>query len=214
MTKILVFAKAPLAAQVKTRLSPTLNCEGAALLHQRMVLHALDTACAAAPGRVELHCSPSPDHPFFSDCAARHDIGLARQRDGDIGARMAHGLRAASREHPLLLIGTDCPARTTGDLLTAIHALESDYDAVLGPVEDGGYSLIGLARFEPRLFADVDWSTDRVMTQTQDKLRQHGFRWLSLPTLWDVDRPADLARLQMTWPSLLSGIGIHAAVPD
>lgn len=209
-----MFAKAPLAGRVKTRLSPALDSDGAALLHRRMVLHTLNAACATLPGRVELHCSPSPDHPFFVDCAARHDVTLTRQIDGDIGARMAHAMREASRENPLLLIGTDCPERTADDLLAAIDALETGCDAVFGPVEDGGYSLIGLARFEPALFAGIAWSTDRVMTQTGARMADHGFRWTSLPTLWDVDRPADLPRLRALLPALLEGIAIHACVPD
>ena len=179
-----------------------------------MVLHTLNAACAAAPGRVELHCSPSTDHPFFADCAARHEVALARQIDGDIGARMANALRNASRENPLLLIGTDCPGRTTNDLLAAIRALEAGCDAVLGPVEDGGYSLFGLARFEPALFAGIAWSTDRVMTQTGARMTDLGFRWMKLPTLWDVDRPADLPRLRALFPALLDGIAFHACAPD
>ena len=209
-----MFAKAPLAGRVKTRLSPALDSDGAALLHRRMVLHTLNAACAAAPNRVELHCSPSPNHPFFSDCAARHDLVLARQIDGDIGARMAHAMREASRDNPLLLIGTDCPERTADDLLAAIHAIETGCDAVFGPVEDGGYSLIGLARFEPALFAGIAWSTDRVMTQTAARMADHRFRWTTLPTLWDVDRPADLPRLKAQLPALLDGIAIHACAPD
>lgn len=214
MARIQVFAKAPDAGRVKTRLLPALDGEAAALLHRRLVLHALEAACDAAPGRVELHCSPSTDHPFFAECAARHDLALVRQCEGDIGARMAHALRAATADNPLLLVGTDCPARTAADLLAAIEALDSGCDAVLGPVEDGGYSLIGLARFEAQVFAGIVWSTDQVLAQTLARLRRHEFRVRMLPALWDVDRPDDLTRLQLTHPSLLDGIDCHACMPD
>jgi len=214
VARILVFAKAPIAGRVKTRLFPVLDCAQAALLHRRMVLHTLVAACAAAPGKVELHCSPSAGHPFFNDCLAHHDMTLETQCAGDIGERMAHGLRAASRADPLLLIGTDCPARSCDDLRTAIEALEAGWDAVLGPVEDGGYSLIGLARFDPRLFADIAWSTDQVMAQTLARMKQHGFRCSTLPPLWDIDRPSDLPRLQSMYPALLEDIASHACVPD
>ena len=213
MAKIIVFAKAPLAGKVKTRLAPLLNDEDAALLHRRMVVHTLCTACAAAPGKVEMHCSRSTDHPFFAECAARHGITLAPQCEGDIGTRMALALRDAAPDNPLLLIGTDCPARSADDLCDAIRMLESGCDAVLGPVDDGGYSLIGLTRFEPRLFAGIDWSTDRVVAQTEARLVDHGFHWRSLPRLWDVDRPADLLRVQADFPALLDGTAIHACVP-
>ncbi len=213
MARIQVFAKAPVAGQVKTRLLPAIDGDSAALLHRRLVLHTLETARDAAPGRVELHCSPSTDHPFFAECAARLDLALAQQCEGDIGARMAHALRAAAPDNPLLLIGTDCPARTVADLLAAISALESGCDAVLAPVEDGGYSLIGLSRFEARLFDDIAWSTDQVLAQTLIRLRHYDFRVRMLPELWDVDRPDDLARLRSTHPSLLDGIDRHACMP-
>ncbi len=213
MARIQVFAKAPVAGQVKTRLIPAIDGDAAALLHRRLVLHTLRTACDAAPGRVELHCSPSTDHPFFAECAARHDLALVRQCEGDIGARMAYAMRAAAPDNALLLIGTDCPARTVADLLAAIAALESGRDAVLGPVEDGGYSLIGLSRFDARLFHDIAWSTDQVLAQTLVRLQHYDFRVRMLPALWDVDRPDDLVRLRSTHPSLLDEIDCHARVP-
>ena len=54
MARIIVFAKAPHAGEVKTRLCPPLRPQGAALLHARMVRRTLATACAAAPGQVEI----------------------------------------------------------------------------------------------------------------------------------------------------------------
>jgi rSAM/selenodomain-associated transferase 1 len=213
VARIQVFAKAPTAGHVKTRLFPAIDGKAAALLHRRLVRHALETACDAAPGRVELHCSPSTDHPFFAKCAVRHDLALLRQCEGDIGVRMAYALRAAAPDNLLLLIGTDCPARTVADLLAAIEALESGCDAVLGPVEDGGYSLIGLSRFKAQLFDGIAWSTDQVLAQTLTRLRHYDFRVRMLPARWDVDRPDDLVRLQSTHPSLLDGIDRHACMP-
>lgn len=206
MARIIVFAKAPRPGEVKTRLCPPLHPEGAALLHARMVRHTLATACAAAPGRVELHCSPAIDDPFFFECACAHGIELRTQAEGDIGSRMAHAMRDASPTQPLLLIGTDCPARSTEELRIALQMLDSDIDAILGPVEDGGYALIGLARFEPALFEGIDWSTGRVCEQTRARFAHLGLRWQALPSSWDVDLPADLLRLRASHPGLLDGI--------
>lgn len=206
MARIIVFAKAPRPGGVKTRLCPPLSPESAALLHARMVRHTLATACAAAPGRVELHCSPMTDDPFFIECAHAHGIGLRAQAGGDIGRRMAHAMRDASRMQPLLLIGTDCPARSADELRIALRALHEGDDAVLGPVDDGGYSLIGLARFEPAIFEGIEWSTARVGMQTRARFAQLGLRWRTLPPSWDVDLPADLQRLRGAHPDLLDGI--------
>jgi glycosyltransferase A (GT-A) superfamily protein (DUF2064 family) len=95
----------------------------------------------------------------------------------------------------LLLIGTDCPALQPEDLRAAASALLDGEDAVVIPAEDGGYVLIGLRRPIPALFEGMAWGTDTVMSSTRRRLREIGMRWRELPTLWDVDRPADLARL-------------------
>lgn len=211
--RIIVFAKAPVAGRVKTRLCPPLQPGEAARLHARMVRQTLEAACAAAPSGVELHCAPSPADGFFADCARRHRVSLHRQIGDDIGMRMAHALRDASRGNPLLLIGTDCPARNAADLRAAAGALEAGAQAVLGPVDDGGYSLIGLARFEARIFADIDWGGMHVTSQTLARFAALNLRWNVLPTLWDVDRPADLTRLHSAFPELLEGIRLHAPMP-
>jgi glycosyltransferase A (GT-A) superfamily protein (DUF2064 family) len=80
---------------------------------------------------------------------------------------------------------------------------------VLGPVEDGGYWLIGVSRGAAgfrggedaraahvgALFRAVPWSTPGVLHETRERLRALGWRWHELPVRWDVDRPEDLERL-------------------
>ena len=46
----------------------------------------------------------------------------------------------------------------------------------------------------PAVFERVDWSTDRVLAQTRERLRDAGATWQELPVLWDVDEPADWLR--------------------
>jgi len=48
--RIAVFAKAPVAGAVKTRLAAKLGDEGAAQLHARLARHALETAIASGVG--------------------------------------------------------------------------------------------------------------------------------------------------------------------
>ena len=55
--------------------------------------------------------------------------------------------------------------------------------------------LVGLRQPQPGLFENIEWGSEQVMAQTRDRLARLGLRWTELLTLWDVDRPADLARL-------------------
>lgn len=192
-TAIAVFAKAPVAGTVKTRLAAVLGADAAASLHAGLVRHAVATAVQARLGPVELRCLPDTAHPFFERCRQDSGVTLAPQRGADLGARMLEAFATAGR--PLIVIGADCPALTTEHLHAAAAALESK-DAVLIPAEDGGYVLLAANRPIPELFADVAWGSAAVMTQTRERLTAAHASWTELPALWDVDRPEDYARLQ------------------
>jgi len=69
------------------------------------------------------------------------------------------------------------------------------HDAVLLPVADGGYILIGLKAPCPALFTDMPWSTPAVAAETLRRMAELGLRVWQGPTLHDIDEPADLARL-------------------
>jgi hypothetical protein len=198
--RVAVFAKAPDAGAVKTRLVPALGAGGAARLHEALVWHALAIAAQARPATLQLWCAPDAAHPFFADCAARFGCELHAQRGADLGARMAD---AFARSSPLVLIGTDCPALTASHLVRAWQALAT-HDVAIAPAEDGGYVLIALARPAPALFADMAWGDAGVMARTRERIAAAALRCLELETLWDVDRPADYRRLQS------SGIALEA----
>jgi uncharacterized protein len=193
--RVAVMAKAPVAGAVKTRLMPALGADGAARLAQRMLDHALDQARGAGFGEVVLACAPDTSHPAFVRQAERGGVRLVAQGEGDLGARM---LRLFAPSASVLLIGTDAPAIDAGVLRRAAAAL-ADADAVFVPTADGGYALIGLRGPQPVLFDDMPWSTARVMALTRERLARAGLRHVELPTIHDIDEPADLAHLPAGW---------------
>ena len=194
-TRIAVFAKAPVAGEVKTRLVPVLGPEGAARLHGELVRHALAAARDAGVGPVELWCATDPGHPFFARCAAEFGARLRVQQGRDLGERMAHAFAAALGDNAaLVLIGADCPALDAARLRSAAQALAS-HDAVIAPAEDGGYVLVGLATPDPGIFSGIAWGEAGVMDATRQRLEGAEIRWTELETLWDIDRPGDYARL-------------------
>jgi rSAM/selenodomain-associated transferase 1 len=132
--------------------------------------------------------------------AARHAIALETQPEGDLGARMLAAMTAA--HSPVIVIGTDCPALTGDHLRHAARALQDGNDVVLTPAEDGGYVLIGVTRPLPELMTEMPWSTPQVMADTRARIAGHALRAHELPMLWDVDTPADLARLERAFPEL------------
>jgi uncharacterized protein len=192
--QVAVLAKAPIPGLAKTRLVPALGASGAARLQRELTRLALRTAQASGLGPVTLWCAPDARHRFFRALQRTTGVRCLVQPSGDLGDRMhtAFGLHCA--QGPLLLIGTDCPVLRTDHLRQAAAALVDGADAVFLPVEDGGYVLVGLRQPQPALFHGMTWSTDQVMAQTRARARDAGLRVQELDTLWDLDRPQDLAR--------------------
>jgi rSAM/selenodomain-associated transferase 1 len=190
---VAILAKAPLPGLAKTRLAPALGANGAAALQARLIERAVETARGADVGPVTLWAAPDQNHPAFQTLAALFGVTLARQPDGDLGDRMLAALAAA--RGAAIVIGTDCPALQPAHLRAAAEAL-AGVDAVVVPVEDGGYALIGMREPQPGLFADMPWSTAGVMAETRRRLTQLSLSWREPARLWDVDLPEDVERLK------------------
>lgn len=197
---VAILAKAPLAGFAKTRLIPRLGAEGAARLQRWLLQRTVTTAQSAGIGPVTLWCAPDTLHPDFALCHTFGPLALRRQPDGDLGERMLTAFAETTTPAGTLVIGTDCPALTPALLRQAANAL-AGHDAAVVPAEDGGYVLIGMRQAAPRIFDAVDWSTGRVMAQTRERLVEIGWRWQEFAPLWDVDRGADLDRLNASFPA-------------
>ncbi len=199
MTRIIIFAKAPLAGFAKTRLIPALGPEGAAKLAHRMLKHALSCAAEAATGPIELRVTPEINAPAWLDTEIAQGVTITNQGDGDLGERLA---RAA--QHPLergesvLLIGTDCVDMSAMLLCDAAAALKLK-DAVIYPAADGGYVLLGLAKFHPHLFCNISWSTESVARETIERVHRLGWSLEVGPLLHDIDGPGDLQHVPEGW---------------
>jgi hypothetical protein len=204
---LLVFAKAPVAGQAKTRLIPALGAVGAAELHRRLVRHTLENAVTADIGPVALWCAPDHKHPFFTDCASEFGISLQAQQGDDLGQRMAHALACGlDTSRHVLLIGTDCPLLGPDTLRHAAQRLKEHGSAVLVPAEDGGYALVGISDRVPDMFEGIAWGSDSVMAHTRSHLRSRALAWQELPPMADIDTPRDLQRLLRSHPDILQGL--------
>lgn len=200
-TALVIFAKAPIPGQVKTRLSPPLTPDEAATLHGSFVLDTLEHTKIAAvklklPFDRYLACAPSATHIFFKIMEERQGVKLIDQVGDDLGARMNQAFQTlfAQGYRQVFLIGTDVPTLPLTHFKQALTSLEN-HDLVLGPALDGGYYLIGLKRPNPELFVDIPWSTDQVLRLTQEKAVMLGLASALLEPWRDVDTLADLQAL-------------------
>jgi uncharacterized protein len=193
---LILFAKAPIPGQVKTRLCPPLTPDEAASLHGSIVLDMLERSRNAAGLDRFVACAPSSDHVFFKILEERHGVRLIAQTGDDLGARMARAFADvfALGYRQVLVVGTDLPT-LPGSVFGEAVTLLAAHDVVLGPALDGGYYLVGLRKPSPGLFAGIPWSTDRVLSLTQQKAAALGLHQALLPVRRDVDTIDDLLSL-------------------
>jgi rSAM/selenodomain-associated transferase 1 len=195
-THIIIFAKAPAAGLVKTRLIPALGADGAARLAKTMLRATIEEASAAGLGVPELCATPEPGDAAWDGVLPAAQLDWTDQGEGELGERLARAARrpllAGKR---VLLIGSDCPQLTSGRLRAAAAALDQ-HDAVIQPAQDGGYALLGLRRFDSSLFEGISWSTPAVSGETLDRIEALGWTVFVGDTLRDVDRPEDLEPME------------------
>lgn len=209
---VAILAKAPIPGLVKTRLIPHLGDVGAALLQRWLLQRTVAMAVVADVGPVTLWCTPDIRHPDFALCRTFGAVSLRQQPDTDLGERMSTAIADSPTRAGTLVIGTDCPLLTPHLLRKAANALD-ERNAVVIPAEDGGYVLIGMREASHQVFRDVDWSTERVMAQTRQKMATLGWQWTEFDSMWDVDRIEDYARLTQLLPDTKNLALLQETVP-
>ena len=192
-TALIVFAKAPIPGEVKTRLCPPLDPDEAASLHGTLVLDAVERAKGLAGASLYVAGAPDLAHPFFKVLEGRYGAKLLPQRGPDLGARMKWAMQDAFEQgaEDVLLTGTDLPTLPRARLMESLTLIKK-HDVVLGPTADGGYYLIGLRKMVPALFEGIGWSTASVFADTKKKIEDAGLSLGLLPECRDLDTLEDL----------------------
>jgi len=198
---LVIFAKAPIPGQVKTRLCPPLTPDEAATLHGSFVLDMLErTKLAVSTLQLPVHrylaCAPSSELVFFKIMEERQGVRLLDQIGEDLGQRMHRSSvdLFAKGYKQVFIVGTDVPTLPLSVYRDAFAILDRS-DVVLGPALDGGYYLIGLRQPAEQLFTGVPWSTGQVLAVTQQRAQTLGLS-VGLTTPWrDVDTLEDLQAL-------------------
>lgn len=198
-TVILLFAKAPVAGKVNTRLIPDIGVQEATKLQHDLIQQRLSMLKQANLCAVSLMCSPDVQDDCFVYCKQHYPISLLAQSGADLGERMLNGIKQALQQYKYcIVIGTDAPALDEVLIRQAIEHLKTESDVVFVPAEDGGYVLVGLLKPYEFLFQDISWGSAKVMQQTRNKLNDNNISFNELAPCWDIDRLEDYQRYLKT----------------
>jgi rSAM/selenodomain-associated transferase 1 len=195
LPRICLFARAPVLGRVKTRVAQAIGDERTLALYLDLADRALEEAVATGLP-VDLWLAGSASNRYVQAWTDSYGVRVISQKGDNLGERMAEAVKACvGAGAGALVVGTDIPDLSHEYLLSAAHMLSSS-DLVLGPVEDGGYCLIGMKEVRSELFDGISWGTSSVFDQTLDRARKCGLEVALLPQMWDLDTADDLARYE------------------
>ncbi|MFV2056045.1 MAG: DUF2064 domain-containing protein, partial [Thiohalomonadales bacterium] len=116
----MIFAKAPVLGNVKTRLIPHYGETYATELQRAMLWHNLSILSEANLCPLELWCAPDAVDPFFVTCRASFKLTLRVQRGESLGDKMDDAFTQLLTEaESALVIGADCPTLQKKDYVMA-----------------------------------------------------------------------------------------------
>ncbi|MFN7117236.1 MAG: TIGR04282 family arsenosugar biosynthesis glycosyltransferase [Saprospiraceae bacterium] len=188
MNTLLIFIKNPVIGKVKTRIAETAGAVRALQIYLELLRHTRELALQVDSQRLLCYSD------FIDETDNWHpaDFQKQLQQGNDLGERMRHAfaLAFAQGASKAIIIGSDCVALTGAIIEAAFRKLE-EYPFVIGPTPDGGYYLLGMNRFEPSVFDNIQWSTEAVLPTTLQRIQTLQQACFLLPELPDIDFEAD-----------------------
>jgi rSAM/selenodomain-associated transferase 1 len=178
-------------------LHPALTPDRATALYRCFLLDRLD-ALATVPGIEPVVAFTPADAVDVLRALVPAGFRCIPQCGSDLGARLDAVLATliADGHRGAMAIDSDSPTLPMDYVAQAARMLGSgSADVVVGPCDDGGYYLIGVAAPRPQLFERMPWSTPDVLPLTLQRAKDLGLRLHRLPSWFDVDTEADLRRL-------------------
>ena len=187
-----IMAKAPRAGHVKTRLASVYP--GALVVQLYRVLMEDTIALARSAGVSIAMVCPADDAEEIAAWLPS-DVRIVPQR----GRGLADGLASAFEflcepPRPVIAFNGDSPHLPPAVLESAFAAL-AEHDVVFGPCSDGGFYLVGATRTHAGLFDPHAMGTGSALDALIARTQRLGLSWTCTAEHYDVDVPADLARL-------------------
>lgn len=193
---IILFIKAPIAGQVKTRLAESIGHDQAVKIYRCFIKDIIRTA-AQTLFQIKLFYHPPGSEQLLNDWLG-NKFDYYVQIGSDLGEKMTNAFQAVFEERiaQAVLIGSDIPDLPKQLIDEAFLKLKTQ-DAVIGPSNDGGFYLIGFRSdsFSADVFKDIKWSRDTVYVNITNKLDELGLGYHILPQWRDIDTHADLMEL-------------------
>jgi len=192
---LLILTRNPELGKCKTRLAAKIGDRAALQVYAFLLDHTRSITQGLSMEKWVLYSEEIWESDIWDNAIFQKRL----QQGVDLGQRMEHAFREGFRAGfgNIVIIGSDLFDLSQGDLESAFSLLEEN-DHVLGPAEDGGYYLLGMKALEPKLFRGKAWSSDTVLADTLEDLKDK--KVALLPERNDVDRYEDIKDIKAFAP--------------
>lgn len=184
---LLIFTRNLYLGKVKKRLAAKVGDLPALGIYEFLLKH---TASITAPVDADKRV-------YYSERVEESDLWNSKifekrqQQGADLGERMMNAFKEGfeSGYSNIIIIGSDLYDLSTNNIEKAFESLETS-DYVLGPAVDGGYYLLGMKSLNSEVFKNKTWSTDSVLEQTLENIKND--KTTILEERNDIDHYEDL----------------------
>ncbi len=192
---LIIFVKYPEKGKVKTRLAKKTGEAKATGIYSIVAKYIIDKFSGPDFYKTYIYYSPPQREKELKDWLLNPEVQYFPQKGNSLGERVSDALQNTIKKGAknIVIIGTDCIDITVKDIQTTFEKLSRNTSQiVIGPARDGGYYLIGLNAFRKELFEDIDWSTEKVLPQTIEKIKKSKLNYNLMHTLNDIDEIEDI----------------------
>ncbi|MFP8490098.1 TIGR04282 family arsenosugar biosynthesis glycosyltransferase [Gracilimonas sp. Q87] len=182
--KLIIFVKNEEAGKVKSRLAKSIGNIEALRVYQKLLRYTYSETVSLKMNKEIWYSS----YVELNDIWENDRFTKKLQKGDDLGQRMEYAFKTAFENgaEKAVIIGSD-NAEITAKIIEDAFLSLNKKEFVIGPAKDGGYYLLGMNKFYPKVFKKVKWSTEEVFESTIGTIEQLGESIALLKTLNDVD---------------------------
>lgn len=189
---ILIFTRNPELGKVKTRLAASIGNEKTLEIYKFLLQHTEKIVSKIEVSRRVLYSEEIIKNDIWDNNLYQKSL----QSGIDLGEKMKNAFADGfeNKYKKVVVIGTDLHDLEISDIEIAFHELENN-DVVIGPAEDGGYYLLGLKFIPKNIFENKEWSTETVLKDTLNDLKNFKVHLLDIKN--DIDTVDDIKKIEV-----------------
>lgn len=184
---LLIFTRNPELGKCKTRLAATVGDETALEIYKFLLEHTHKITQGLQTDKWVCYSQEIWENDIWEPAVYQKKMQLGESLGERMGNAFKKGFEAGHQK--IIIIGSDIYDLSENDIQGAFLKLE-EHDYVIGPAIDGGYYLLGMTHYNPSLFKDKPWGTDRVLELTLEDLKNKNYTLL--PPKNDIDYFEDI----------------------